>query len=64
MQDLSLFMYRDGQHVTDFVAYLVARGVGKGTTAKIVTTSKKVLDHLDAISQYAHTGKLLMYLTR
>ena len=64
MQAMDLSMYREGQHVVDFVAYLVARGVGKGMTAKHISTAKKALEFLDAREQWEHTGHLLLCLAR
>ncbi len=64
MQALTLSMYQEPQHFVDFVAYLVARRVGKGTTGKHISVAKKVLDFLDSRQQWVHLGAMTSCLSR
>lgn len=57
-------MYRNGQHVLDFAAYLVARGVSNGVIAQHMGVAKKVLEFCDTRAQWPHTGNLFVCYTR
>lgn len=63
-QALKLALYRDGQLVVDFIAYLVARGVGKSTTERHIGTAKKVLDYMESFDPWDQYIDLFACLTR
>ena len=64
IQDLTLSLYQEPQHFVDFIAYLVARNVGRGTTGKHISVAKKVLDFLDSRQQWVHLGAMTSCLSR
>lgn len=64
LQDMRLALYRDGQLVLDFIAYLVARGVSAGVLAQHMGAAKKVLMFCDTLALWPHTGDLFMCYSR
>jgi hypothetical protein len=64
IQDLTLSLYQEPQHFVDFIAYLVARNVGSGTTGKHISIAKKALDFLDSRQQWVHLGAMTSCLSR
>jgi hypothetical protein len=61
---MKLSLFRNGQHVLDFIAYLVARGVTIGVLAQHMGVAKKVLMFCDTQGIWPHTGDLFMCYNR
>lgn len=64
MQEMRLTMFRNGQHVMDFLAYLAARGVCNGVIAQHITVAKKAIEFCDTVVPWHHTGDLLVCYSR
>lgn len=63
-QDLYMELYQDTQMFVSFIGYLIARGVGRGTTGKHISTGKKVLDWLETKNPWPHTALLQEWYAR
>lgn len=64
VQEMRLTMYRNGQNVLDFAAYLIARGVCNGVVKQHIGTAKKALEFCDTQAEWPHTGELFTCYSR
>ena len=64
VQSLSLDLYLTPSHVTSFLAYIVARGVGRGWVAKHLTTCMKVASYINSKHPYDQHPNLQYWLSR
>lgn len=57
---MKLSLYRDGQYVLDYMAFLVARRTAPGTINQHISAAKKILQFLDGRdpSPWPHTAAL------
>ena len=64
LHHLSLYLYRSPNLVAAFVAYLLARRVGRGQISKHITTAKKVCSFLNSQHPWAAQKPMEDWLTR
>jgi hypothetical protein len=62
MQDIKLELYRDAQLYTNFIGYLVSRGLTKSSTAKHLAVGKKTLAWLHTVKPWPHTALVQSWL--
>lgn len=66
LQEMKLALFRDGQYVMDYLAFMVARRTAPGTINQIIGTSKKILQFLDGrdAAPWPHSAALSMAYSR
>ena len=64
VQGMQLSLYRNGQHLMDFMAYLVARNAVSGVLAQHISVAKKVLHFCDTKEAWPHTEELVKCYNR
>lgn len=64
LQEMTLFKYREGQLVLDFMGYLIARGVSPRVLAQHMGVAKKVIEFLETKEPWQHSGALLTCYSR
>lgn len=64
LHDLSLYLYRSPSLFATFVSYLLARGLGRGSLSRQITTAKKVCSYLNTLQPWAEQGSMEAWLTR